>query len=131
MSETLIILYLIISINTLTTQEASYQENPYRVAEIIGIEEGMIIGEAGAGDGYYSFLFSGLIGNTGHIYTNEINRKLVKAIKEQAPVVKVMVGGAPVTQNYADEIGADGFGEDAPSAVKLTRLFIKEMESKL
>jgi 5-methyltetrahydrofolate--homocysteine methyltransferase len=32
--------------------------------------------------------------------------------------VKVMIGGAPITQRYADEIGADGYAEDAPSAVK-------------
>ncbi len=32
--------------------------------------------------------------------------------------VKVMVGGAPVTQAYADQIGADGFSEDASSAVR-------------
>ncbi len=32
--------------------------------------------------------------------------------------VKVMVGGAPVTQDYADEIGADGYAPDAPSAVR-------------
>ncbi len=31
--------------------------------------------------------------------------------------VKVMIGGAPVTQNYADEIGADGYSPDAASAV--------------
>ena len=31
--------------------------------------------------------------------------------------VKVMVGGAPVTQNYADQIGADGFSSDASRAV--------------
>lgn len=31
--------------------------------------------------------------------------------------VKVMVGGAPVTQNYSDEIGADGYAPDAASAV--------------
>jgi 5-methyltetrahydrofolate--homocysteine methyltransferase len=31
--------------------------------------------------------------------------------------VKVMIGGAPVTQNYADEIGADGYSSDAASAV--------------
>lgn len=31
--------------------------------------------------------------------------------------VNVMVGGAPVTQNYADEIGADGYAPDAASAV--------------
>jgi 5-methyltetrahydrofolate--homocysteine methyltransferase len=31
--------------------------------------------------------------------------------------VKVMIGGAPVTQSYADEIGADGYAPDAASAV--------------
>jgi len=31
--------------------------------------------------------------------------------------VRVLVGGAPVTQAYADEIGADGYGEDASDAV--------------
>jgi 5-methyltetrahydrofolate--homocysteine methyltransferase len=31
--------------------------------------------------------------------------------------VKVMIGGAPVTQNYADQIGADGFAPDASRAV--------------
>lgn len=33
------------------------------------------------------------------------------------PGVKVLIGGAPVTKNYADEIGADGFGRDANEAV--------------
>ncbi len=37
--------------------------------------------------------------------------------------VKVLIGGAPVTQNYADEIGADGYAPDAASAVdKATEL---------
>ena len=35
--------------------------------------------------------------------------------------VKVMVGGAPVTNQYAQEIGADGYGESASSAVQLAR----------
>ena len=35
--------------------------------------------------------------------------------------VKVMIGGAPVTQKYADEIGADGYSENAASAVALAR----------
>ena len=35
--------------------------------------------------------------------------------------VKVMIGGAPVTQDYADEIGADGYAPDAASAVDLAR----------
>jgi len=35
--------------------------------------------------------------------------------------VKVLIGGAPVTQQYADEIGADGYGSSASSAVPLAR----------
>ncbi len=35
--------------------------------------------------------------------------------------VKVMIGGAPVTQRYADEIGADGFSDNASGAVRLAR----------
>ena len=35
--------------------------------------------------------------------------------------IKVIVGGAPVTQRFADEIGADGFGENAGSAVSVAR----------
>ena len=33
--------------------------------------------------------------------------------------VKVMVGGAPVSQDYADKIGADGYAPDANQAVRL------------
>ena len=33
--------------------------------------------------------------------------------------VRVVIGGAPVTQNFADEIGADGYSDDANGAVKL------------
>jgi 5-methyltetrahydrofolate--homocysteine methyltransferase len=43
----------------------------------------------------------------------------IEALKEAGvrDKVKVMIGGAPVTQNYADEIGADGYAPDAASAV--------------
>jgi 5-methyltetrahydrofolate--homocysteine methyltransferase len=37
--------------------------------------------------------------------------------------VKVMVGGAPVTQNYADDIGADAYTPDAASAAEVCRAF--------
>ena len=44
---------------------------------------------------------------------------VIDAMKEAGvrDQVKVMIGGAPVTQNYADEIGADGYAPDAASAV--------------
>ena len=38
--------------------------------------------------------------------------------------VRILVGGAPVTQAYADEIGADGFATDAGSAVRMAKTMI-------
>lgn len=48
-------------------------------------------------------------------------QKLIEALEEAGlrKQVKVMVGGAPVTQSYADQIGADGYAEDAISAVDI------------
>ncbi|MCU0781985.1 MAG: corrinoid protein [Akkermansiaceae bacterium] len=43
----------------------------------------------------------------------------VEAIRAAGLDVKIMVGGAPVTQEFADEIGADGYSPDAASAVDL------------
>ena len=39
--------------------------------------------------------------------------------------VSIMIGGAPVTQNYADEIGADGYSPDAASAVDTAKVLLK------
>jgi corrinoid protein of di/trimethylamine methyltransferase len=38
--------------------------------------------------------------------------------------VKVIVGGAPVTQDFADKIGADGYGKDAAEAVKIVKALV-------
>ena len=39
--------------------------------------------------------------------------------------VKVLIGGAPITQHFADQIGADGYGENAASAVTLARRMMR------
>jgi 5-methyltetrahydrofolate--homocysteine methyltransferase len=50
-------------------------------------------------------------------------KKNIEAIKEAGlrDQVKILVGGAPVTQEYADLSGADGYAPDASSAVRLTK----------
>ncbi|MBF0258593.1 MAG: corrinoid protein [Desulfamplus sp.] len=55
--------------------------------------------------------------------TMPMMKKTVDAIKESGlrDKVKIMVGGAPVTQAFSDEIGADGFAPDAGSASKLAK----------
>ncbi|MCX8053128.1 MAG: corrinoid protein [Armatimonadetes bacterium] len=40
--------------------------------------------------------------------------------------VRIMIGGAPVTQNYCDEIGADGYAPDAASAVDKAKELLKK-----
>lgn len=53
----------------------------------------------------------------------------VQAIKESKISVKTMIGGAPVTQEFADKIGADGYSEDASGAVVLARRLMKEKQA--
>ena len=48
----------------------------------------------------------------------------IKALKSNVNDVKVIVGGAPVTQDYADKIGADGYSADAASAVDVAKSLI-------
>jgi len=50
--------------------------------------------------------------------------KTIKALKDAGIAVKVMIGGAPVTQDYADRIGADGYAPDAASAVDLAKSLV-------
>jgi corrinoid protein of di/trimethylamine methyltransferase len=61
-----------------------------------------------------------LIGASALLTTTMLQqRKLIEALEAAGmrQQVKVMVGGAPVTASYAQEIGADGYAEDAISAV--------------
>ena len=51
--------------------------------------------------------------------------EVVKAIKAASIGAKTMIGGAPVTQNYADEIGADGYAPDAATAADLANKLVK------
>jgi len=50
----------------------------------------------------------------------------VKAINEKAPQVKTMIGGAPVSQQFADEIGAGGYAPDGAAAVDLAKRLLKD-----
>jgi len=45
----------------------------------------------------------------------------IVAIKESGIAAKTIIGGAPVTEANTDQIGADGYSEDAPGAVELAR----------
>jgi corrinoid protein of di/trimethylamine methyltransferase len=55
--------------------------------------------------------------------TMTVQKEVIQALTEAGlrDQVKVMVGGAPVTRSWSDEIGADGYAEDAMGAVQVAR----------
>lgn len=48
-------------------------------------------------------------------------REIVAAARQEGITAKIIIGGAVITQEYADEIGADGYSKDAADAVKLAK----------
>jgi 5-methyltetrahydrofolate--homocysteine methyltransferase len=66
-----------------------------------------------------------VIGVSALLTTTMTNMKMVvDAVKEAGMGVKVMVGGAPVTQAFCSEIGADGYAADAASAADLAKKLV-------
>jgi len=53
-------------------------------------------------------------------------KEVIEALEKEGirDKIKVIIGGAPVTQEYADEIGADGYGSDAGSAVRIAKALL-------
>ena len=66
---------------------------------------------------------SGLL-TTSMMEIDKAVRAVAEANKTRNLNVKVMVGGPPVNQDFANKIEADGYGEDAPGAVERARQFI-------
>lgn len=52
-------------------------------------------------------------------------KEVIAYAREQKVEAKIIIGGAVITQDYADEIGADGYSKDAADAVKLTRRILQ------
>jgi methanogenic corrinoid protein MtbC1 len=65
-----------------------------------------------------------IVGVSALLTTTMRNQKSVVEALQRAGLrsqLKIMVGGAPVTRRWAEEIGADGYAKDAMSAVALAR----------
>ena len=67
-----------------------------------------------------------LLGLSALMTTTVVNmEKTIKEVKEVKPDCKIMVGGAVLTQEYADEIGADFYGKDALASVEYAQKVFK------
>jgi 5-methyltetrahydrofolate--homocysteine methyltransferase len=65
---------------------------------------------------------SALLTTTMPMMKTTIDALSKNGLREQ---VKVMIGGAPVTQDFADQIGADGYAHDAGSATRLAKALLQ------
>ena len=70
--------------------------------------------------------FSAFLTTTMPMFKANINALEKAGLRDE---VIVMVGGAPVTQEYADAVGADGYAADASAAVKLAKQLIEQRRS--
>jgi len=61
-----------------------------------------------------------IVGMSALLTTTMVNMEgTIKAIKEKSPKTQIIIGGAPVTQEFAAKIGADGYSADPQGAVAL------------
>lgn len=51
---------------------------------------------------------------------------VIALLREKSPQTRVIIGGAVITEEFAEEVGADGFGRDAVQTVKIMDEFLKE-----
>jgi ubiquinone/menaquinone biosynthesis C-methylase UbiE len=59
-------------------------QKPESIMDSVGVRAGMVIGEAGAGEGYLTFKLAKRVGETGQIYANDIEEKVLKTIQRKA-----------------------------------------------
>ena len=64
-------------------------EQPEKVMEVTGVKPGMVIGEIGAGRGYFTFWLSRGVGPTGKVYANDIDSSALASIERTAAEEKV------------------------------------------
>lgn len=79
----LVLFSLLLTINK-TSYSQSYRDRkiqPDRVMDVIGVKEGMVIGEAGAGRGYFTLKLAERVGEKGKIYANDISEKELGYLK--------------------------------------------------
>jgi len=78
-----IFICLVFSVSMIFPQGRDSWQQPEKVMDAIGVKPGMVIGELGAGKGYFTFKLARKVGNKGRIYANDIDEEALEFIEGQ------------------------------------------------
>lgn len=79
-SVTALCLFILFSWVCIAQSSRDAEVQPERLMDAIGVKPGMVIGEAGAGEGYFTFKLSRRVGETGKVYANDIVQRVLNVI---------------------------------------------------
>jgi len=79
-----LLLGLALTISTLWADSRDTWQQPEKVMEVIGVKPGMVIGEPGAGKGYFTLKLARKVGPMGKIYANDIVESSLETLKEKS-----------------------------------------------
>lgn len=84
-SYSLIALCILVLISGVSSAQSrrDAQVQPEKLMDAIGVKPGMVIGEAGAGEGYFTFKLSRRVGETGRVYANDIVERVLMVIENR------------------------------------------------
>ena len=77
---------LLIFIASVCSGQNSYRDRllqPDKIMDLIGVRPGMMIGEGGAGQGYFTFKLAARVGETGRIYANDISKRALDVLEDR------------------------------------------------
>jgi len=78
-----IFIHIIFSQFSFAQSSRDKRVQPEKIMDAVGLKPGMIIGEAGAGRGYFTFWLSKRIGEKGKIYANDIQKNVLQVIEDR------------------------------------------------
>lgn len=80
----LALIVMLISLSISAQDSREQREQPEKLLDIAGVKPGMIVGEAGAGDGFLTFFLARRVGASGHVYANDIDSNALRRLNERS-----------------------------------------------
>ena len=74
----------LVSLSASAQDSREQREQPEKLLDVAGVKPGMIVGEAGAGDGFLTFFLSRRVGASGRVYANDIDLGSLRRLDDRS-----------------------------------------------